>query len=377
MSIPTDSSVYYHGIYWNSYDVVVRHLNRLAFDSPDGTWCEFVRSEHGAPYERALSLNCGTGWAERDLIAAGAVESVVAVDFLDDLLASARQASDGLPIEYHQVDTNQASFPAGSYDLVVNHAAGHHITYLDRVYRELRRMLDPAGTLVTWDYTGPHRNQYEARTWEAACETNNRLPIAYRASMAYPHLPTMLADDPTEAVHSELVLETMHRYFRVRHFRRLGGPIAYLVLTHNEKLYSAPEPERSHLVEEVLRADVAHVAQHPEDSLFTFALASPRAESEFEDEQLAEWTHQEAVREDRGARNGGRYYLPTSVEISCYGGAVVEPATGTIATNVNEVARLGPRFALSALARALANRFPVTLPVLRRVRSVLRCLTRR
>jgi hypothetical protein len=56
---------------------------------------------------------------------------------------------------------------------------------------------------------------------------------------------------------------------------------------------------------------------------------------------------------------------------------VVEPDTGSIATNVNEVARLGPGFALSALARALANRFPVTLPVLRRVRSVLRRVTGR
>jgi SAM-dependent methyltransferase len=377
MSTPTDSSVYYHGVYWNSYDEVVRHLNRLAFDSPDGTWCEFVRTEHGQPYRRALSLNCGTGWVERDLVAAGAVDSLVGVDFLDDLLASARQASDGLPIEYHQVDTNRASFPPGPYDLVVNHAAGHHITYLDRVYRELHRLLYPAGTLATWDYTGPHRNQYESRIWDAACEANSRLPVAYRASMAYPHLPTMLADDPTEAVHSELVLETMHRYFRVRHFRRLGGPIAYLVLTHNEKLHSAPEPERTRLVAEVLQADVDHVARHPEDSLFTFALASPRPESEFDAEQLAEWTHQEAAREHRVAFNAGRYYLPTSVEIACYGGAVVEPDTGSIATNVNEVARLGPGFALSALARALANRFPVTLPVLRRVRSVLRRVTGR
>ncbi|MCY7299723.1 MAG: class I SAM-dependent methyltransferase [Ilumatobacteraceae bacterium] len=377
MSTPIDSSVYYHGIYWNSYDRVVQHLNERAFDSEQGNWSEYLRKEHGKPYSRALSMNCGTGWAERDLIHAGAAENVVGIDYLDDLLATARQAAIDMPISYHQTDANKADFPPGPYDLVVNHAGGHHIAFLDKVFRHLRKIMQPTGTLVTWDYTGPHRNQYTFRIWNAAMTVNERLPEEYRSPMDYPHLPTMLAGDPTEAIHSELVLEVMSRYFHHRHFRRLGGPIAYLLLTHNTRLYAAPPSERDPLVEMILAADVEHIEKYPADSLFTFALSVPRAEDEIDPLQLDLWTYEEESRESAAKAHGGRYYLPTKLELSRHLTTASDPDTGVTLLQPYDVARLGPRFVFGAVARLVPITFPFTLQSLRFLNRRLRSVRRR
>ena len=78
MANPPDSSVYYQLTYWNDYEEVVRHLNQRAFDDPDGTWWDFVAQYFGSPKRMGLSFNCGTGWVERDLLDAGAVEHIVA-----------------------------------------------------------------------------------------------------------------------------------------------------------------------------------------------------------------------------------------------------------------------------------------------------------
>jgi SAM-dependent methyltransferase len=361
---PLDSQVYYTGIYWNSYDRVIRHLNRRAYDGEHGSWWQYVRSMRAQPYERALSLNCGTGWVERDLIEDDLVRSIVALDYLDDLLDTARSASVGLPIEYLQANVNIAELPAGPFDLAVNHAAGHHITNVDAVFRQLGERLGDDGTLLTWDYTGPHRNQYGRRAWEAAAEVNLRLPEAYRSTMDYPHLRTMLVTDPTEAVHSELLDETMDRYFTHTHRRRLGGPIAYHLLTHNERLYNAPDDVRDNLIDIVLSADVAHVEEFPEDNLFTFAISHPRRQSEFDTRLLDRWTRAEGEREKNAAANEGRYYTPTVIEQLMYGDEETtqsEPPEPVFDWTPNDAARQGVRFNLSSFARSIALRLPVLL----------------
>ena len=63
-----------------------------------------------------------------------------------------------------------------------------------------------------------------------------RIPEYVRQEMVYPHLPTMLHDDPTEAIHSELTLENLYRCFDVEQFTPVGGAVAYPLMTHNQQL---------------------------------------------------------------------------------------------------------------------------------------------
>jgi SAM-dependent methyltransferase len=363
---PVDSSVYYRGILWNSFDEVVAHIHTQAWGSPHGNWIEYVvRRRGGQPFDRVLSLNCGNGWLERGLIEFGLAREVVAIDVMPDLLDAARQASVGMPIEYHLMDTNIAGFPPGPYDAVVNHAAGHHIARLDRVFRAAAEALEPGGTLLTWDYTGHHRNQYGERMWDAACAVNESLPRRYRSPMGYPHLPTMLAVDPTEAIHSELVLPVTERYFEHEHLAAIGGSIGYLVLSHNEALYDAPAAERSAIVRTVLEHDEADLAAHPEDSLFTFAISRLRDLSTISEEQLGIWEREELARESAVVGTGGHYHLPTPVALRTYperrpwppvaaesSSTSSSPFRPSPQPTVEDIASRGVRFATRAFLRS-------------------------
>jgi SAM-dependent methyltransferase len=313
-TVATDSSVYYQSGYWNDLALVQAYLNRRATGDPAVSWSEHLVTSTGRTFAKALVLNCGNGWVERGLVAAGLVKEAVGVDYAEDLLVTARAEADaaGLPLRYYQLDTNSARWPEDGFDLVINHAAGHHVAYLDRVFRSIAELLPDDGLFVSYDYLGAHRNQYPTAQWEAAWLANEALPTGLRNALVYPHLPTMLVSDPTEAIHAELIMPVMRRYFEVEHFRALGGGVAYPVLTFNRAIFSHPQEEVAPAVEQVLAADEAWTDADPEGrTLFGYVVARPRRSALSVAEQLAVWTAEEDDRERMAASTGGRYYPDT------------------------------------------------------------------
>lgn len=312
--VATDSSVYYHSGYWNDLTLVRDHLNRRATGDPGQSWSAHLAATSGRTFAKALVLNCGNGWVERELVTAGLVKEAVGVDYAEDLLVTAREEADkaGLPLRYSQLDTNTAAWPEDGFDLVINHAAGHHVARLDRVFRSIAELLPEDGLFVSWDYVGAHRNQYPTAQWEAAWRANQALPEDMRQEMTYPHLPTMLATDPTEAIHAELIMPVLRRYFDVEHFRALGGGVAYPVLTFNQGIFAKPQEEVAPLVRQVIAADEAWTDEDPEGrTLFAYVVATPRKAALADAAQLAEWTAEEDDREQLAAAAGGRYYPDT------------------------------------------------------------------
>jgi 2-polyprenyl-3-methyl-5-hydroxy-6-metoxy-1,4-benzoquinol methylase len=120
-TVNPDSSVYYHSGYWNDLAAVRDHIGALATGDAGLPWYLHLLQWRGRPFRKALFLNCGNGWVERDLINAGVVLDGVGIDYSDDLLESARTEAEKnhLPLRYYQMDTNTAEFPEGDYDLVV------------------------------------------------------------------------------------------------------------------------------------------------------------------------------------------------------------------------------------------------------------------
>ncbi len=312
LDVNENSDIYYQGRYWNDFEVVNRRINERISGDPTRPWYEHFAKVSERTFERALILNCGNGWVERELLASGLILEAVGIDYSDDLLAQARMsaAEGGLPLSYQQVNVNTAAFPEGEFDLVVNHAAAHHIAAIDRVFRELCRKLPDDGRFVCFDYVGPHRNQYTPEAWEEAWAVNRELPASLQQDLGYPHLPTMLATDPTEAIHSELILDTFRRYFTVGELTPLGGAIAYPLLTHNTRLFEAADPaEQSACVEHILEADDRFLARHPDSSLFAYFSGTPDKAVLDQSDRLSAWTTEEDDREQRAAANGGEYYV--------------------------------------------------------------------
>src|SRR3954454_22512128 len=310
-TIAEDSSVYYGGGYWNDLPQVREYIEGRSTNKPSPTrWFHHLRQVHGdKPFAKALILNCGNGWVERDLLREGIALEAVGIDISEDLLDQARKeaADSGLNPRYFARDINTADLPEDGYDLVVNFAAAHHIAHIDKVFRRVAEVLPEDGVFVSVDYVGPHRNQYGYEQWEAASRLNASLPEQFRSSFSYPHLPTILAGDPTEAIHSELILETTRRYFRLEELNPVGGGLAYLVLSHNAGLHADPEgAEQDAIIRQVLDADAAWTQDH--EPMFVFFWGHPDKAALNSAGQLAEWSRDEEEREQRAARNGGEYY---------------------------------------------------------------------
>ncbi|MDP2290557.1 MAG: class I SAM-dependent methyltransferase [Actinomycetota bacterium] len=326
--VPSATFQYYGDRYWNSINMVEVELRRRAADQVGQSWGQKLLEWNGRPFQKAIALNCGNGWVERELVRSGVVASAIGLDISEPLLATAREsaAAEGLDIEYHCVDTNTASFDFPGVDLVVNFAAMHHVARVDRVMREFCRLLPPDGAFMSWDYIGPHRNQYPEHQWAAIERLNNTLPSGMRKKLAYPHLATMLADDPTEAIHSELIMPTMRRYFHLEHVRYLGGALAYEILCFNDPFFDGND--HSPLVQRILDADAAHMANDPEaNTLFAYVLARPDKAALDNTAQLDRWSREEDEREAAAAANGGQYYPSTSVAQRYYPNPGTPPST--------------------------------------------------
>jgi len=174
--------------------------------------------------------------------------------------------------------------------LVLVHAGAHHWGRIDFVMRQVASVLTPDGLFVLKEFVGPHRNQYPLPMWEAALRANELLPKKYRNTMSYAHVPTMLRLDPSEAQHSELIINTIRRYFYLELNRPLCGALAYPVFTHNTKLrafYKGPDMGKrdispferqkvEHAVRAVMLADAEYCQADPDGrSLFSFIIARP------------------------------------------------------------------------------------------------------
>ena len=173
------------------------------------------------------------------MVSAGVVGEAVGIDYSEALLEEARREAStlGLPLTYHQMNTNTADFPPGPVRPRGQLCGGAPHRHDRPCLPPDLHLLPDDGCFLSFDYVGPHRTSTRPAPWERAWAVNNELPEHLRNPWATRTL-IMLQVDPTEAIHSELIVETLHRYFHVQRFGALGGAIAYPILTHNERLFT-------------------------------------------------------------------------------------------------------------------------------------------
>ena len=301
--------VYYSGQYWNDIPRVLEYMCENFTGDKNKWWVDDFKERFAKKsFERGLFLNCGNGWVEREFIDKGIVQSALGFDFSLDLLKIAEQEKGGRNIGYMQSDVNKVDFSENQFDLVVNVAAMHHVQYINRLYKILCSALQPDGFFVNFDYIGPRRNQYSFKHWRELNRVNQTLPLEIRKEpFIAPHLPTMLADDPTEAIHSDLIIPYLHRYFDILERHDTGGGIAYEILTHNSKIQSISPEELIVFVEEILSVDEQFTKTGKVPPLFSYFIARPRKTVLQNLTLLEKYNNEELKREQWAWQHSGVY----------------------------------------------------------------------
>jgi SAM-dependent methyltransferase len=312
---PSSSNIYYKGKYWNDHKAVELKLNYLATGDKGKKWYDyFFEGLDGKRFDNVLVLNCGNGWVEREVYQKYPVfNNLVGVDISGDLLDQARSNAGSLPFRYYLMDINSDEFPAGEYDLVINHAACHHIAYLDQCFQKLWKQMAKNAYFLNYDYVGPHRNQYPYEDFSASWELNETLPENLRKALTYPHLPTMLVTDPSEAVHSELILETIAKYFNLTYHKKLGGVLIYELLNFNDKFWTLEDDYTKKWINFLLESDESYTIKTGR-SYFDFFICQPKAKIA-NTKILKQYEISENEREKAARDNGGLYYKKTLLQV--------------------------------------------------------------
>ncbi len=187
----------------------------------------FERETHGRKFRRALSIGCGTGPLERDLIRRGLCDRIDAFDgSVGSLHEARRQAAEmGMAdrIRYFAADFNDPQLPSDTYDLVCIHQALHHVGKLEKFFRAVMRTLSNDGLFYIDEYVGPSRTSWNDDLIEPHRQIYRRLP---NEAQIFEELPLPIqVDDPSEALRSDEILSQMARGFRITSRRDYGGTL--------------------------------------------------------------------------------------------------------------------------------------------------------
>ncbi len=139
-------------------------------------------AKHQLKPARGLSLGCGAGRAERQLLGAGVCSRFHGIDIAPDAVASAEQiaAEMGLAITYEVQDINFVTLPPESYDLIIAQTSLHHVLRLEHVADEISKCLASGGLLWIHDYIGESQLQYSDKRLEIINDLLKLLPAKLR-----------------------------------------------------------------------------------------------------------------------------------------------------------------------------------------------------
>lgn len=221
-------------IEWMALQPVRLHINELIGGAERKwpiEWLEWWLQ--GRTFRRALSVGCGSGALERQLIERGLCLSVDAFDASLTSLHLAQDAARAASLEgirYFAADFNLCSLPPETYDIVFFHQSAHHVSALEELFREVLLALKPDGLLYLDEYVGPSRFDWNAARLAAQQAFFSALPPGIRLIDSLP-LPIQ-QDDPSEAVRSSDIESIIQIGFDVLARRPYGGTLLSIVLPH-------------------------------------------------------------------------------------------------------------------------------------------------
>lgn len=213
---------------WMAVPEVREYINTSIGGDPSAwpmNW--FVKQYGGRVFTRGLSIGCGPGDLERDLIRRGICREIDAFDISEGSLAIARTraAEEGMSdrIHYFTGDFNAPSLPRNAYDIVCFPWSMHHVAKLEKILRAVLHALRPDGLLYFEEYIGPSAREWSEETLRAQRATFASLPREWKTAdeLPYPINP----HDPSEAIRSSEIVPQTHIGYDIEHKRDFGGNV--------------------------------------------------------------------------------------------------------------------------------------------------------
>ena len=272
---------HYSDKYWNDLEVVGKYKNKLATGNENVHWIGDIlnRFKEYLPFDDVLVVGCGNGWLERQLYDLGIGKHFDAFDMSEKYVNEAKELKQSRAIDYFLDDINSMSkIEDEKYDAVFNFAVLHHAAEVDNALKKLAKCLKTNGLMFNEEYVGPARNQYSDEHLNLMMEVMSDLPEKYRTKVKSLRPPLEnFRVEPSEAIHSDLILPLIPKYFDVIYQRNLNGGIAYQILHNNiDEFEDTDDLESVKWLDYLLRHDVKLTEEGKVPVLFWYSVCKPK-----------------------------------------------------------------------------------------------------
>ena len=276
---------HYSDKYWNDLEIVVKYKNKLATGNENVSWIGDIltRFKEYVPFDDVLIVGCGNGWLERQLYDLGIGKHFDAFDMSEKYINEAKELKQSRTIDYFLDDINfMSKIEDDKYDAVFNFAVLHHVTEVDNVLKKLARCLKTNGLMFNEEYVGPARNQYSDQHLKHMLEVMSDLPEKFRTKVKFLRPPLEnFRVEPSEAIHSDLILPLIPKYFDIVYQRNLNGGVAYQLLHNNiQEFEDYSNTESVKWLEYLLKQDVNYTDEGKVPILFWYGVCKPKTKLE-------------------------------------------------------------------------------------------------
>lgn len=262
------------GTGWWSNPLVVRLVNEIVCGQPvdgrDQGLIQKLEDTYGGllPLERGVSVGCGNGSKEMNLIEAGVVRSFDLFELspvrIQEGERIARQRGLGDKMHFRKANAFEVAGDPDTYDLVAWCDSLHHMPDVYRAVEWSRQVLKKGGVFFLSDFMGPTRFQWTDRQVEMANSVRSVLDQSYLVQRSAPFGPVcrevnrptvaeMIELDPSEAWDSSNILPAIKDNFPEAFVRMTGGVIYHLAL--NDVLHNFHPKRDKALLELVMLTD--------------------------------------------------------------------------------------------------------------------------
>ena len=274
---------HYSDKYWNDLEIVVKYKNKLATGNENVSWIGDIltRFKEYVPFDDVLIVGCGNGWLERQLYDLGIGKHFDAFDMSEKYINEAKELKQSRAIDYFLDDINSMSkIEDEKYDAVFNFAVLHHAEEVDNALKKLAKCLKTNGLMFNEEYVGPARNQYSDQHLKHMLEVMSDLPEKFRTKVKFLRPPLEnFRVEPSEAIHSDLILPLIPKYFDIVYQRNLNGGIAYQLLHNNiQEFEDDSNTESVKWLEYLLKQDVVYTDNGRVPILFWYGVCKPKTE---------------------------------------------------------------------------------------------------
>jgi len=180
--------------------------------------------ERKLKFEHGLTLGCGAGRGERELIRNGVCRTLHGIDISENAIVAAREIAKehSLPLTYEVADLNFLELPAKTFDLVVAQTCLHHILFLERVAEQVWRSLKSDGYLWIHDFIVETQGQYDLKRISIMNQILAILPEKFRKNKITGRLVTEIKrpepghlGSPFESIRSSEILPVFQCWFTI------------------------------------------------------------------------------------------------------------------------------------------------------------------